>query len=164
MTCGRCGKVTNSRYCFICRLAYENGISKITQGIYLTDNINARDYEILHKLGVKQILTVGIDLDPHRTNVFKTYKIDVSDVNNENISMYFNTANEFIKKDVTLVHCRAGISRSATIVIAYLMKTNRWNLSRALSYVRGKRRIIKPNDGFIEQLKKYESLCRMERC
>lgn len=156
MVCARCGKVTAGKYCFICRLANAHGISKITPGIYLTDNINSRDYVKLQRMGVQQILTIGIDLEPHTTDVFATCKVDVADVENENISMYFNTTNAFIGAGITLVHCRAGISRSATCVIAYLMKTRKWSVNRAMAYVRSRRRIIKPNPGFLEQLKKYE--------
>jgi len=51
-----------------------------------------------------------------------------------------------------LVNCFAGISRSATIVIAYLMYKNKWDVYTALAYVRSKRFIINPNYGFICQL------------
>lgn len=156
MVCQRCGKEVNRKFCFMCNLANSNGISKITPYLYLTDNINARDYIKLQRMGIQQILTAGIDLDPHITDEFKTFKIDVSDVENENISMYFNAANDFISRGVTLVHCRAGISRSASLVIAYLMKTRGWSLNRAMAYVKSRRGIIRPNPGFLKQLKSYE--------
>lgn len=61
------------------------------------------------------------------------------------------------------MHCAAGISRvfhivmqSATLVIAYLMRKNRWRLAKAYKYVKEKRGMIKPNKGFEIQLMKYE--------
>jgi protein-tyrosine phosphatase len=120
--------------------------------------MNARDYDKLKSLGIEQILTVGIDLEPHENDRFRTYKIDVSDVENENISMYFSTASKFISGGKTLVHCRAGVSRSASIVIAHLMATRRWSVNRAIQYVRQRRAIIKPNPGFIKQLIEYQKL------
>jgi hypothetical protein len=51
-----------------------------------------------------------------------------------------------------LVNCFAGVSRSTTIVIAYLMYKNKWSVYDAISYVRCKRFIIEPNYGFICQL------------
>jgi protein-tyrosine phosphatase len=66
---------------------------------------------------------------------------------------------EFIHKFRQLtnvyVHCYAGVSRSVTIVVAYLMNCCKWNLKTALAFVQTKRIVAKPNDGFIEQLKKY---------
>lgn len=66
---------------------------------------------------------------------------------------------EFIHKFRQLtnvyVHCYAGVSRSVTIVVAYLMNCWKWNLKTALAFVQTKRIVAKPNDGFMEQLKKY---------
>ena len=59
-----------------------------------------------------------------------------------------------------LIHCDRGISRSPTVVLAYLMLTNGWTVSEAFHYVYSKRRIIEPNVGFMDRLKKYESLLR----
>ena len=51
-------------------------------------------------------------------------------------------------KNNVLVHCFAGVSRSATTVIAYLMKKLQWSLLRAFNYARDCRSIINPNPGF----------------
>jgi protein-tyrosine phosphatase len=48
-----------------------------------------------------------------------------------------------------LVHCAAGISRSSSTVIAYLMKKFGWTYVKAHGFVRGKRPVISPNNGFI---------------
>ena len=55
-----------------------------------------------------------------------------------------------------LVHCLAGMSRSATIVIAYLLATTAMTITEATEFVRSKRSIIRPNYGFINQLEQYE--------
>lgn len=54
------------------------------------------------------------------------------------------------------VHCYAGVSRSVTIVVAYLMRFWGWGLKVAIAFVQAKRIVAKPNDGFMEQLRKYE--------
>lgn len=56
----------------------------------------------------------------------------------------------------TLVHCVAGVSRSATLCIAYLMKYQHMSLLQAYNYVKSKRPQIKPNNGFFRQLIDYE--------
>ena len=54
-----------------------------------------------------------------------------------------------------LVHCRAGVSRSATLVLGYLMHHKRWDLKTCLRHV-DSRRFIQPNSGFIEFLRELE--------
>jgi len=54
------------------------------------------------------------------------------------------------------VHCHAGISRSATICIAYIMKTMQWDLSRAYEFVKQRRPCISPNLHFMGQLLEFQ--------
>lgn len=55
-----------------------------------------------------------------------------------------------------LVHCNAGVSRSASIVIGYLMKKQQCSFKSAYEKVKSKRECIQPNSGFLEQLKSLE--------
>lgn len=57
-----------------------------------------------------------------------------------------------------LVHCKMGISRSASVVIAYVMKANNWNLKKALRFVKDKRQSIRPNENFLRQLEVYQGI------
>lgn len=56
-----------------------------------------------------------------------------------------------------LVHCQAGVSRSATICIAYLMATRRLRMEEAYKYVKSRRRIVSPNFSFMGQLLTFEN-------
>jgi len=58
-----------------------------------------------------------------------------------------------------MVHCLAGVSRSVSLVLAYLIKHKGLTYNKAYDYVKAKRKIIHPNDGFIEALKKLENEC-----
>lgn len=84
--------------------------------------------------------------------------IEVNDSEQEDISQYFESATDFIhrQKGAVLVHCAAGVSRSATICIAYLMRYGGFNYDQAYSICKIARPEICPNPGFVEQLKKYE--------
>lgn len=72
---------------------------------------------------------------------------------------YFDEASKFIHDSLnvtnTLVHCMAGISRSTTLLIAYLIRYKGMKSDDALHYVRARRSIINPNPGFWNQLKQY---------
>lgn len=57
-----------------------------------------------------------------------------------------------------LVHCKMGVSRSASTVIAYAMKEYGWSLERAYTFVKQKRSITRPNPAFMRQLAEYEGI------
>lgn len=61
------------------------------------------------------------------------------------------------------VHCWAGVSRSPTLCIAYLMKHRGLSMDDARDYVRKVRPHIRPNWGFEEMLKQFEKTLKQER-
>ena len=78
----------------------------------------------------------------------------MKDAVNEKIQDYFDQVCAFMESSIkegdrVLVHCAFGVSRSSTLVIAYLMKKLKIGMVEALSYVRRKRPTIKPNAGFM---------------
>ncbi|KAK9369537.1 dual specificity phosphatase [Lipomyces kononenkoae] len=92
---------------------------------------------------------------------FKHMQIHVDDDDDEDMLQYFNQSNAFIEEALSsggkiLVHCIAGISRSSTLVIAYIMRDRRISLEEAWSLVQQGRPIVNPNDSFKEQLAIYE--------
>ena len=59
-----------------------------------------------------------------------------------------------------LVHCNDGMSRSGSLVIAYIMQTYGLDFKSALNYVQQRRFCVQPNDGFEQQLREYEPIYR----
>jgi len=82
----------------------------------------------------------------------------VTDIESEYIDDYFSEAYDFIHdalshhQNKVLVHCGFGVSRSASLVIMYLMKTWQKGYEEAYDYVKACREIIEPNEGFKIQL------------
>lgn len=90
------------------------------------------------------------------------YRLSLRDHIDENIyvhfaSMYLYLEIARLKGYKVLIHCRAGISRSASFVLYYLMRKNRWSLTRALLFVQSKRPQVSPNQGFLRQLLSVEN-------
>uniref|UniRef100_A0A183F1X3 TYR_PHOSPHATASE_2 domain-containing protein n=1 Tax=Heligmosomoides polygyrus TaxID=6339 RepID=A0A183F1X3_HELPZ len=91
---------------------------------------------------------------------FEVLKIQLSDCSSSDISSHFATTNRFIhaarmKHAAVLVHCLAGVSRSATVVAAYLITACDMSFLSALSLIAKKRPVINPNFGFRMQLCTY---------
>lgn len=57
-----------------------------------------------------------------------------------------------------LVHCKMGVSRSASTVMAYAMKEYGWPLEKAYNFVKQKRSVAQPNAGFMRQLAEYQGI------
>jgi len=79
--------------------------------------------------------------------------VNVLDAPFVNLKHHFQGCIGFIKEAITsggsvLVHCYAGVSRSATIVIAYLMQEMAMTFNDAFQHVKRQRWFICPNDGF----------------
>ncbi len=126
--------------------------------IYLSDFHTSKNYDLLKKHGIKQILTIGKELPKHDHADFKTMYISLDDAPLEPISAHFNASHEFINQAPTLVHCYAGISRSASLVISYLMKYLNMTFREALTHCRKSRPQVNPNNGFRAQLMEYGGL------
>ena len=138
----------------------EDDIDQITETIYLGNIDAAFNKKKLKQLGIKKVLTVmsafGNHYSPHE---FIHKSIDVDDDFRTNIICHFKECILFIEgKDKIFVHCAAGMSRSPTIVIAYIMWKKKLRLNEAIKFVKEKRSIISPNDNFMNQLKIFEEL------
>ena len=125
----------------------------IKDKLFLGNKMSATQKDELKKRGITHILMVGYylcELFPHD---FEYGNIEIDDFERENIFKYFYTCINFIDKSkICYVHCQAGVSRSASIVIAYVMYSLKLNFDDALDYVKKKREFISPNIGFMLQL------------
>jgi protein-tyrosine phosphatase len=117
-----------------------------------------REYEITHIIGLSQ------SISPRFPDDFVYLSIqDVEDSTSANISRYFRPTTAFIEnvkkqKGKVLVHCWQGVSRSVSIIIAYLMKADKIKYKRALQLVRETRPQADPNPHFVKELKNYEKM------
>ena len=107
----------------------------------------------LKKLGVTHIFMVGYYMTPIFPDEFTYGNIEIDDNQHENILQYLIEGIRFIESSqVCFCHCQIGKSRSAAFVMAYVMYKYKMHFSKAFDFVRNKRRIAFPNEGFQCQL------------
>lgn len=147
-------------------------VSEINSYLFLSGVINEKKCAALQKLGV----TLVIDASNRRVkltekNNLEVMSVDIGDHTGAKISRFFHMVADKIaenrkKEGKTVVHCMAGVSRSSTLVIAYLMREENLSLNEAFNLVKQKRPIANPNDGFWHQLEEFEQqlvLARSEK-
>lgn len=132
--------------------------------LYHGDIYHASNMNLLKNLGIKHIVnSCDEKLRSEILENFNVLWINVVDDLDTDINRYFQQANDFLlsckqKNEKVLVHCHMGISRSSSIVLAYLMKYHHDTLMKAYSYLLDRRPICSPNSSFLIQLIRYEKI------
>ncbi|XP_061574928.1 protein phosphatase Slingshot homolog 2 isoform X2 [Cololabis saira] len=137
--------------------------TEIFEHVFLGSEWNASNLEELQNSGVRYILNVTREIDNFFPGMFEYHNIRVYDEEATNLLEYWNDTYKFITKAKKagakcLVHCKMGVSRSASTVIAYAMKEYGWDLDTALDYVKERRAVTKPNPSFMKQLEEYQGI------
>lgn len=135
-------------------------VSCIIPGLYLSGIAVARNPVRLSELGISRVVCccMWTEFPPSDEVPGVTYfRVDVEDMSREPIEMYFEEACDFVSESLenregVLVHCRSGVSRSSTIVLAFLVKRMGMRLFDAFFLLRSKRNIVTPNLGFMQKL------------
>ncbi|MEE6469420.1 hypothetical protein FKM82_008618 [Ascaphus truei] len=138
-----------------------SGIAEITSFLYLGRGSTASNRILLLAKGITCIVNATIEIPNFNWPQFEYVKVPLADLPHAPISLYFDSVADKIhsiarKHGATLVHCAAGVSRSASLCIAYLMKYHKVSLIEAYNWVKTRRPIIRPNVGFWKQLIDYE--------
>ena len=136
----------------------ENGC-EVYPNIYLGNSQFASDKQLLYNLKVTHILNAAKEIPDYfqGDDTFQYVHLNLDDVPEENASRFFEISKQFIdnalqNNGVVLIHCRAGVSRSVTMLMYYLMKTLNISPEEALKLIRKCRPIANPNPGFLKQL------------
>lgn len=143
-------------------------ISEIeTDSLYLS-GCSPVNSDNLESLGITAVVCALSEVEERRmmadrqlpTNIKKFY-VRLVDAESSDISAHFDEASKFINDEIesggrVLVHCAAGISRSCTLILAYLLRCRNFDLRTAFNLVKKSRRVVRPNNGFFEKLIQYE--------
>ncbi|KAL0994108.1 hypothetical protein UPYG_G00117850 [Umbra pygmaea] len=138
-------------------------ISPILPFLFLGNERDAQDLDLLLRLNIGYVVNVTTHLPLYHlgSGLVRYKRLPATDNSKQNLRQYFEEVFEFIEEAHqggrgVLVHCQAGVSRSATIVIAYLMKHTLMTMTDAYKYVRGRRPVVSPNLNFMGQLLEFE--------
>ncbi|XP_028278697.1 dual specificity phosphatase DUPD1-like [Parambassis ranga] len=151
-------------------------VNQVWPCIYIGDEKTALERMGLKELGVTHVLNAAegkwnnvlTGADYYSDVDIQYYGVEADDKPTFNISQYFYPAAQFIHKALNqpqnkvLVHCVMGRSRSATLVLAYLMMKHSLTVVDAIEHVR-QRRCILPNHGFLKQLRALDITLLEER-
>ncbi|XP_054828091.1 protein phosphatase Slingshot homolog 3 [Eublepharis macularius] len=142
--------------------------SRIFDHLYLGSEWNAANFEELQRNNVSHILNVTREIDNFFPEHFMYMNVRLYDEETAQLLPHWKETYSFVSAVRAqglrvLVHCKMGVSRSASTVIAYIMKEYGWSLERALCHVRERRPIVHPNPGFMRQLELYQGILDASR-
>ena len=132
----------------------------IPKQLFLGNEWNRRNVDGLKALGITHI--VDVTESKFHDDGFKTLKIPIADTINAPIHQYFDDVVEFIdgalqiETNRVFVHCQMGVSRSSSMVMAYLMKGRGWTLFDSYRWCTSQRPKVHPNNGFFDALCQFE--------
>ncbi|XP_074526603.1 dual specificity protein phosphatase 18 [Halichoeres trimaculatus] len=140
-----------------------SGLCRITDHLYLCNSRAASDSSQVSRCNITCIVNVTETRSncPLPPGVDEYIHIPLSDSPVSPLCEHFDRVADKIKQTEelggrTLVHCNAGVSRSATLCMAYLLKHRGVTLLEAHRWVKSCRPIVRPNNGFWKQLLRYE--------
>ncbi|KAF7359896.1 Phosphatases II [Mycena venus] len=147
-----------------------NGNERLTGALYLGSMAAVQDLDLrAHGItNLVQVLEVPWMPRPDDDAGLACYQIDIKDCSSAVLQPHLDAACNYIRTslargDNVLVHCQQGVSRSASIVIAYLIREHSMTYDTAFDLVKRQRQCIKPNPGFVKTLREWESTCKAPR-
>ncbi|XP_061603435.1 dual specificity protein phosphatase 26-like [Phyllopteryx taeniolatus] len=150
-----------------------NHADEVWPGLYIGDQNMASDHRELARVGITHIVNCaqskwrGGGADCYAGMNVTYLGIEAHDSPAFDMTKNFYPAADFVHKALTrggkvLVHCAVGLSRSATLVLAYLMIRQNLTLVEAIKTVKD-RRGVTPNRGFLRQLNGLDGILRESR-
>mmetsp|Transcript_33658 Transcript_33658/g.85103 ORF Transcript_33658/g.85103 Transcript_33658/m.85103 type:complete len:230 (+) Transcript_33658:64-753(+) len=149
-------------------------VSAIVPGVWLGSNHAAADHANLKRLGITHILNLaGRDAyagdivlfdeqvrNRKDTSMFTYKDQEIKDTRQARLSNVFPDTTRFIREGAAaggvLVHCMMGVSRSSSVLLAYLIDSKGMTYDDAFALVKSRRQAAIPNSGFVKQLRDYE--------
>ncbi len=136
----------------------------VIDNIYIGNSLNASNYYELEDYNITHVINVSEEISNYFPDDMDYLRISVSDTNDASLESYFGRALRFIQEagddSNIFIHCFMGSSRSATIVVLYLMKYHKMSFNQAYKFLKNKRPVVNMNVSFAEELQDIEKNMR----
>lgn len=148
----------NTSFGFVVDEAPDNVPAKILEHLYLGSQ-DCCEPDVVKSYCISHVLSVGIEATNQLDYVLYKF-VPCLDVPESNVEQLLNNTVPFIESVLKdegnniLIHCNAGVSRSATVVIGFLMLKRNYSFVEAYKHVKSVRNCVQPNSGFQQQLKR----------
>jgi dual specificity phosphatase 12 len=128
------------------------------EDVFIASVEGAHNAEQLEKHNITHILCVAPYLELKFPEKYQYKQFDIIDEADEDLSKYMKPCIDYLEQVRTnggrvLVHCQAGISRSASVCILYMMYKHGMNYDEAYEKLKASRMNVRPNRGFVTHLK-----------
>ncbi|XP_061646986.1 dual specificity phosphatase 29-like isoform X3 [Phyllopteryx taeniolatus] len=149
-------------------------VNQVWPNVFIGDEKTALERPGLKEMGITHVLNAAegkynnVLTGAHYYTDIQYFGIEADDKPTFNISQFFCPATQFISEALSqpqnkvLVHCVMGRSRSASLVLAYLMMEQGLTVVDAIQHVR-QRRCVLPNHGFLKQLRALDITLQEEK-
>ncbi|KAK7682281.1 hypothetical protein QCA50_014484 [Cerrena zonata] len=147
--------------------------SNRTGALFLGSFSAILDPDLLMSNGINSLVQVldapwlpSVDAHAKQGVKLDCYRLDIMDSTSADIKPHLESTVRWIDEKLrkganVLVHCQQGVSRSAAVVIAYLIYTHNMSFDSAFDLVKRKRACVKPNSGFVRALQDWEKQWRL---
>merc|ERR1712159_961432 len=143
-------------------------ISQVMHGLYLGSRDAEECLGVLQQCNITHVLTVAQALEPSHPNHCRYKVVPIPDDLDAQLLPELADCIDFIDNaratGAVLVHCEAGVSRSSSVVLAYLIARLDRTLEEAMNHLKMVRPCIQPNPNFLGQLQMFTQNREREEC
>ena len=144
--------ITDLTYYFSCP-------THIIDGIYIGSSYNASNYNQLYDIEIECVMNMANgEVGNYFESEYNYFSVDLNDDTGDSMTRYFDEVYNYLnenKDKKIFVHCLMGASRSAIVVLLYLMLIKDMDYSQSIDYLYTKRESVSPNLKFLKELFDY---------
>lgn len=136
--------------------------TEILPNLWIATHASVSNLQALQDRNITHVICAILGVSPRFPKQMRYTCVPIRDVETEDVYRYFDQVADLIHEDLkqeraVLVHCRFGVSRSVTLVCAYLIKYKGMTYTEAIKFVQSKRSCACPIRSFRDQLRSYEA-------